>query len=138
MNGSATAAKVQLGSPARIRVIAFAVAVFASACAHDPALEAARGHFRRGCELYDLARYGEAIREFEFAYRIKDDPVLLYNIAQAHRLSGDSKSALRMYKTYLRRAPRASNVDEVQQRIRTLESPPTVPARAEPPPNLSI
>ena len=43
-------------------------------------------HYTRGSSFYDLGKYSEAITEFEMAYQIKQDPALIYNIAQAKRL----------------------------------------------------
>src|SRR6185436_16138546 len=83
---------------------------------------AAREHYKRGTTLYDLGKYDEAIIEFQQAYEIKDDPVLLYNIAQSFRLSNKYNEALRFYRTYLRRAPKAPNRDEVETKIADMEN----------------
>ncbi len=83
--------------------------------------KAAREHYKRGTTLYDLGRYEDAIGEFQQAYEIKDEPVLLYNIAQAYRLSNKFKEALQFYRTYLRRSPRAPNREEVEQKIADME-----------------
>ena len=82
----------------------------------------AREHYKRGTTLYDLGKYPEAIAEFQQAYEIKDDPVLLYNIAQSYRLSNSYQDALRFYRTYLRKNPKAVNRDEVEQKIADMET----------------
>lgn len=82
----------------------------------------AREHYKRGTTLYDLGKYDEAIVEFQQAYEIKDDPVLLYNIAQSFRLASKYSEALRFYRTYLRRAPKAPNRDEVETKIADMEN----------------
>ena len=110
---------------------------------------AAREHYKRGTTLYDLGKYEDAIVEFQQAYEIKDDPVLLYNIAQSYRLSNKYQEALRFYKTYLRRAPKAPNRDEVetkiadmenliaqQQRVATMPSQDPIPPRGDKPANI--
>ncbi len=110
---------------------------------------AAREHYKRGTTLYDLGKYVEAIQEFQQAYEIKDDPVLLYNIAQSFRLSNQYSEALRFYKTYLRRAPKAPNRDEVetkiadmenliqqQQRVQTMPSVDAIPPKGDKPANI--
>ena len=81
----------------------------------------AREHYKRGTTLYDLNRFEEAVKEFEAAYEIKDDPVLLYNIAQSYRLANKYPEALRFYRNYLRRSPKAPNKIEVEQKIADME-----------------
>ncbi|MDB4971274.1 MAG: TonB-dependent receptor [Myxococcales bacterium] len=87
----------------------------------DPRRAAARRHYQEGTKAFDLGHYDEAIKEYEEAYRNFDDPVLLYNLAQAHRLAGHTPDALRLYKVYLNRAPKATNRVEVQTKIAALE-----------------
>lgn len=96
-----------------------------SARAGKPASEdaaQAKEHYKRGTKLYDLGKYDEAIQEFEAAFEIKDEPVLLYNIAQAYRLANKYPEALRFYRTYLRRSPRAPNKSEVEAKIADMEN----------------
>jgi tetratricopeptide (TPR) repeat protein len=82
----------------------------------------AREHYQKGTSYYDLGKYNEAIREFEAAYEIKNDPALLYNLAQSHRLAGNPEQALRFYRTYLRYVPKAPNRAEIDDRIKQLEA----------------
>jgi tetratricopeptide (TPR) repeat protein len=84
--------------------------------------QASREHFKKGSAAYDLGRFDEAIKEFEAAYQARSDPALLFNIGQAHRLLGHVDAALRSYRAYLRKAPRAPNRGEVQARIKTMEA----------------
>lgn len=77
--------------------------------------------FARGMKQYQAKEYAKAIVEFESGYKLIPQPVFLYNIAQAHRLSGDSEKALLMYRKYLRESPSAPNRAEVEERIRALE-----------------
>ena len=72
-------------------------------------IAAARQHYKRAMVHYDLGRYDQAISEFQQAYEIKDDPNLLFNIAQAHRLAKHYGEALTLYRSYLRRSPKAPN-----------------------------
>jgi tetratricopeptide (TPR) repeat protein len=83
--------------------------------------QTARDHYIKGTRLFDLGRFDDAIKEYEAAYEIKDDPVLLYNIAQAHRLAGHSQQALFYYKSFLRRAPKTPNRVEVETKVAELE-----------------
>src|SRR5262249_46509523 len=81
----------------------------------------ARERYQKGTAYYDLGRYADAIRQFEAAYELKNDPALLYNLAQSHRLAGNAEQALHFYRTYLRRVPKATNRDEIEGRITVLE-----------------
>jgi tetratricopeptide (TPR) repeat protein len=87
----------------------------------DPATAAAKAHYEKGTTLYDLGKYTEAAHEYEEAYAAKNDPALLFNVAQAYRLSGDAASALRTYRSYLRRVPNAPNRAEVERHIASLQ-----------------
>jgi tetratricopeptide (TPR) repeat protein len=77
----------------------------------------AKEHFLRGTKLFDLTRYREAAREYQTAYELKDEPALLFNIAQAYRLGGDYDEAIRFYKSYLHRVPKSRQRKEVETRI---------------------
>src|SRR5262245_11987889 len=79
--------------------------------------EAWREHHRRGTMLFDLSQFDDAIAEFTQAYEIRNEPILLYEIAQSMRLSHRYREAARFYRTYLLRAPKASNRGEVEGRI---------------------
>ena len=91
-----------------------------SADAEDAA--AAKAHYKKATVLFDLQKYAEAIDEFEAAYTAKADPVFLFNVAQAARLSGKSERALGAYRSYLRRLPEARNRVEVESFIAELEA----------------
>jgi tetratricopeptide (TPR) repeat protein len=80
-----------------------------------------RQHYERASRAYDVGKYQEAIEEYQKAYEIGADPPMLYNIAQAYRLSDQPAEALRMYKRYLQRAPNAKNREVVEQKIADLE-----------------
>src|SRR6478672_10614234 len=82
---------------------------------------AAKEHFQRGTSYYDLGRYADAIKEFEAAYELKNDPAFLYNLAQSYRLAGDADQALHFYRTYLRYVPKPANRAEIDERIKALE-----------------
>jgi tetratricopeptide (TPR) repeat protein len=81
----------------------------------------AREHYFKGTRAFDLGAYDEAIAEYGAAYRIKDDPALLYNLGQAHRLAGHAAEALRIYKVYLSKRPEAANRPEVEAKIAELQ-----------------
>lgn len=90
--------------------------------------DVAREHFVKGTRAYDLGLYDEAVAEYMAAYKLKDDPVFLFNIGQAHRRAGHPAEALRFYKTYLSKLPAADNRADVEAKIadltKQLEQPP--------------
>jgi len=81
----------------------------------------AREHYVKGTRAYELGLYDEAIAEYMAAYKTKDDPALLFNLGQAHRLAGHAAEALRFYKTYLSKVPDAENRADVEGKIRELK-----------------
>jgi tetratricopeptide (TPR) repeat protein len=105
------------------RLFAFALlaALAAGRPAHADATAQAREHYHLGTKLFDLRRYQEAAREYEAAYEAREDPALLFNIAQAYRLAGDYAAAVASFRSYLRRLPRAANRPEVEARIREMQ-----------------
>jgi tetratricopeptide (TPR) repeat protein len=94
-------------------------------------LTAAREHYQKGSKLFALGRFAEAVHEYEAAYEAKDDPVLLYNIAQAHRMAGNAQRAFFFYRSYLSREPNAANREEVQQKMAELQKAIDQQARAQ-------
>jgi tetratricopeptide (TPR) repeat protein len=89
--------------------------------AADSSTEEARQHFLKGQQFFELARWDEAIAEFEQAYAARSDPTFIYNMAQAYRRKGDAKKALDLYKNYLIKAPKSMQRAEVEERIAALQ-----------------
>jgi tetratricopeptide (TPR) repeat protein len=81
----------------------------------------AKEHYEKATRFYDLAKYGEAIKEYEAAYLLVADPNLLYNMGQAYRLWDKPEEAIRCYKNYLRNRADASNRADVEKKIAELE-----------------
>jgi tetratricopeptide (TPR) repeat protein len=115
------------------------VAAVSSAEAAGGKAEAKR-HYRKGVTEYNLGHFENAIAEFDQAYSLDPSPILLYNIAQAHRKLGDNRQALFFFRRYLDEDPRTKDRAQVEQSIHELEeasrtsavAPP--PAAAAPPP----
>jgi tetratricopeptide (TPR) repeat protein len=89
--------------------------------AHAEDRERACAQFRAGAQHYKLGEYPEALAAFKEAYRNFEDPTILFNVAQCHRLMNAKADALRAYRTYLSEVPQASNRDEVKRLIASLE-----------------
>jgi tetratricopeptide (TPR) repeat protein len=79
-----------------------------------------RAHYQRASRDYDLGKFIDAIDEYQTIYEIDGDPVMLYNLAQAYRLSDQPERALQFYRRYLERAPDARNREAVDQKISAL------------------
>jgi tetratricopeptide (TPR) repeat protein len=88
----------------------------------DETDDATHVHARAGALAFNLGHYAEAVVEYEAAYRAVPDPVFLYNVGQAYRLSGNNEKAVIAYKSYLRTAPwDAPNRAQVERHIAELE-----------------
>src|SRR6478736_4808170 len=111
----------------RVSPLAIAALLYASAApawAQAQAADnkaAAKEHYTRGTSFYDLGRYDDAIKEFEAAYELKNDPAFLYNLAQSYRQAGNHEQAVHFYKTYLRYMPKAPNRADIEEKIKTEE-----------------
>lgn len=121
-----------------VAVVLVACAARTASAAQDP-----KQMFETATAEFNLGHYEKAAAMYEEIYKVTLEPVLLYNIAQAHRLGGDFDKAVFFYKGYLRAQPQAKNRGEVQKRIAELElaieakrrgqeRPPNVPATVEP------
>ena len=105
----------------KTRVVVCLALLFAcaTAVAEEPD---AKTLFTRGRTAYALGRFAEAAELFEKAFELKEDPAILYNAAQAHRLAGDKKKALVLYQNYLRMFGERENAAEVERRIGELKA----------------
>ena len=114
---------MQGSRPSRFRRafgVALAAAFLCVPAARGEDADKAREHYTVGLRAFDLGKYDEAIAEFEEAYGYKDAAGLLYNIAQAYRLSNRPEEAVRYYRTYLERKPDAPNRADAEAKIERL------------------
>jgi hypothetical protein len=81
----------------------------------------AKSHYDRAIVQYNLGHFQDAIAEFEKAYEIDPAPVLLFNLAQAHRQAGNIERAIFFYKRFLASDPNSKKRADVEKRIRELE-----------------
>ena len=104
-------------------VIAITMLVAASATAKpDEKIQQARQHYEAGLASFNLQEYAKAIEEFEAGYRLRPDPVFLYNLGQEHRLAEKPERALYFYRAFLRSSSNAPNRKEVEERIASLDA----------------
>ena len=114
-------------------VIVAVLAVAAPALADDAA--DAKSHYQKATAHYAVGEYKEAAAEYEAAYKAKQDPALLYNAAQSHRLANDNQKALLLYKNIVKLYPTSKyaaeskdRIEKLEQAIATTQSPPNQPA----------
>jgi tetratricopeptide (TPR) repeat protein len=81
----------------------------------------AKALYERATRFYDVGKYGEAIADYQQAYLLTEDPVLLFDIGQSYRLWDRPDEAIRSYKNYLRKRPDASNRADVERKIGDLQ-----------------
>ena len=104
----------------RVLILVFlAFCLSATPASGDPTSSAAQ--FEKGKAAYRLGEFDEAIAFFREGYRLKPDPVFLYNIALAHRGKQDFEKAIFFYQSYLREAPAAANRTAVEAKIAELQ-----------------
>jgi hypothetical protein len=102
-----------------LSLFTLALAVASPAAHADPEADA-KDHFKRGVKLYNLGHFQEAIPEFEKAYDLDPEPILLFNIAQSHRQNGSKERALFFYRRYLEQDPNTNKRADVEQRMKEL------------------
>jgi hypothetical protein len=61
----------------------------------------AERHFQSGVQLFKETKYAEALAEFERAYEISPQPLVLYNIAGCHRELSHYSEAVAYYRRFL-------------------------------------
>ena len=80
--------------------------------------------YDEGLRHYNVAEYSQAIDAWKESYLISKKPLLLFNIGQAYRLSGDCTSALTFYDNYQEAEPTPKNQDELDQAIAACKDKP--------------
>jgi tetratricopeptide (TPR) repeat protein len=108
----------------------------ASAAATD-GRERARALYDSGTAHYNLGEYDAALSNFREAYRLHQDPALLFNLAQCHRQLRHYSDAAAMYRAYRREATESQRADIdklIDEMDRAAREHPPAPARGESPP----
>jgi tetratricopeptide (TPR) repeat protein len=81
---------------------------------------AAKLHYEKGTAAYALGDFAEAARQYEAAFRLKLDPALLFNAAQAHRRAGNRQRAIELYENLLRVFPTTEGREKARQHLQEL------------------
>ena len=100
-------------------LVCFAVAGRAHAGAET--VSRAKALYESGTSHYNLNEFDDALHDFKEAYRVRPDPVFLFNIAQCYRQLGDPKAAASFYRSYRRELPDAPNRVEVDRLIAEMD-----------------
>jgi tetratricopeptide (TPR) repeat protein len=77
-----------------------------------------------GRRNYNLGHFEEALKDFEKAYQLKDDPAFLFNIGQCQRNARRYEEAARSFRAYLRESTGISVAtrEQVQKLIAEMEN----------------
>jgi tetratricopeptide (TPR) repeat protein len=76
---------------------------------------------REGLAAYEAGRYAEAVEKFHSAYALTPAPLLLYNLAQAHRLAGECSQAVTYYEQFLATNPSGDPAEYSRESLAALE-----------------
>jgi tetratricopeptide (TPR) repeat protein len=109
----------------RLLAIALCTTVVATAArpslsAEPPSAEeikAARARYAQGKVFFEQGLYKEAIVEYQAAYVVVAEPLLLFNIALAQSRLGDVEAALASYRAYLELDPEGVVSDEARAEV---------------------
>ena len=80
----------------------------------------AKAKYQQGVEAYSADSYADAVELFLEADRLAPSAPLSFNVARSYQNLGDEAGALRWYRDYLRRDPKAKNAEDVRDTIATL------------------
>lgn len=82
----------------------------------------ARRLYEAGLEAFRAGNYQAAIVKFRESHGLSRAPLLLYNLAQAHRLYGDCAAALALYREFLSQNPGGKARELAEARVSELAS----------------
>jgi tetratricopeptide (TPR) repeat protein len=117
-----------------VAVLLLALPIAAQPLGDKERTEQARAHFEMGKAHFNLGEYEAAVREFEAGYRLKPQPLFLYNLGNAARRAGQAKKALDAFRSYLAERPQAPERRDVLQRIEELQQKLAEPPAPSPEP----
>lgn len=98
-------------------VIIVLVALQATAYAEPSVRAKAAAHFKQGQEFFKASDFEHAIEEYEAAYALSNEPLLIFNIALCHDRAQRPEQALAAFKRYLELAPNGEVADEAREDV---------------------
>lgn len=99
-------------------IVAMMITALGSAAEASPTPE---DLYDEGQAAYNGTDYVTAIVKWRASYEISREPVLLFNIAHAYRLSGDCKQAMSTYRQFISIDPKADERSLADDLVRELE-----------------
>ena len=110
----------------RIAAVALALSVtltftFSRVARADDTDAEARQHYKAATGHFAVGEFADAAAEYEAAFKLHQDPALLFNAAQSRRLAGENQKALVLYKNFLHLYPSSPNVPAVREQIDKLQ-----------------
>ena len=94
----------------------------------------AKAHYQKATAHFAVGEYRDAAVEYEEAFKLKQDPALLYNAAQSFRLAGDNQKALLLYGNLVKLYPTSPYATESKERIAKIKAEmAAAPAATAPP-----
>jgi tetratricopeptide (TPR) repeat protein len=119
-------------SPKRVAWIPAVLLLLASSAGRA---EDAKAHYQKATAHFAVGEYHEAAIEYEEAFKLKQDPAILFNAAQSFRLAGENPKALLLYNNIVKLYPETQYAKDSKERIQKLsESGTNTPAAASPAP----
>lgn len=102
--------------------IVFATTAVPVSSAHAGVKEQAAEAYGQGVEAFKEKDFKTALGHFDHAFKLDPSPILLYNIARCHEEMGALDPAISNFQLYLAKAPKSSDREDVERRIRVMEA----------------
>jgi tetratricopeptide (TPR) repeat protein len=87
----------------------------------DDAAAEARQHYKAAVGHFAVGEFAKAASEYEEAFKLHQDPALLFDAAQSRRLAGENQKALVLYKNFLQLYPSSKQGPAVREQISKLQ-----------------
>ena len=94
----------------------------------------AKAHYQKATAHFAVGEYHDAAIEYEEAFKLKQDPAILFNAAQSFRLAGDNQKALLLYNNIIKLYPSTQYAKDSKERIEKLSQAATAPPSPTPAP----
>lgn len=108
-------------SRAAVLVLFVTIGLGSRAAGADDEAARARARFEHGTELFDEGNLDGALVEFEASFALRPVPVVLFNIAQTHKLLFRYQDAIEAYRRYLSLGGDTIPADRVAEVRTTIE-----------------
>jgi tetratricopeptide (TPR) repeat protein len=125
----------------RLAVVAVLAAGFVWLVPPAARAQSAEKLYARGQRAFDRGKYDDAIAAWQRSYELSNEPALLFNLGQAHRLAGHCPEALAHYEKFLQLDAASAQRATAEQFVAQLTAqcrpappaPPPVDAHADAP-----